>query len=205
LLCGNERQFQGILTGLYQANYPLCDIFDRVVAPAFHEIGVRWECDDAEVYQERRSCEICIRSLVELRKLQAKPAGNLRASGGSLSKDIYQLPTILAELVLRDFGIAATSLGTSIPAASYLAAIADLKPDIVWLSVSHIADEAEFLKEFDLISTCCVENNIALVVGGRALTHGLRKQVTYSAFCDTMKHLESLVTTFSNSRITNGQ
>ena len=37
--------------GLYFAKHPLCEIFDRVVGPAFHEIGARWECDDAEIYQ----------------------------------------------------------------------------------------------------------------------------------------------------------
>jgi excisionase family DNA binding protein len=201
LLKGNEQAFHEILTGLYFAKHPLSEIFDRVVAPAFHEIGARWECDDAEIYQERRSCEICIRSLAELRKLQSKPPGALAAIGGSLSNDIYQLPGILAELVLRDIGINATSLGTSIPASSLIAAIADLQPNLAWLSVAYIANESEFLEEFALISNCCAQNKIALVVGGRALTSGLRKQISYSAFCDTMKHLESFATTLFNSRV----
>ncbi len=200
LLKGDEQKFLEILTGLYFATHPLSDIFDLVVAPAFHEIGARWECDDVEVYQERRSCEICIRSFAELRTLLPKPAGNSVAIGGTLSDDIYQLPVSCTELLLRDLGFAATLLGTSIPGASFRAAISDLNPDLVWISVSYVANAVRFLEEFDSISKRCVEDNIALVVGGRALTSELRKQMTYSAFCDTMQHLVSFTKSMSNSQ-----
>ncbi len=176
LLGGDGPRFQAILTGLYLARISVSDIFDRVVSPAFHEIGTLWECENAEVYQERRSCEICIRGLTDLRKLQPKSAGSLRAIGGTLVHDNYQIPATLAELVLQDAGIDASLLGSSIPASSFVAAIDDLQPDLVWLSTSHIEDESEFLREFNLIAARCVEKKIALVVGGRAWTSELRKQ-----------------------------
>ncbi len=202
LTAGDEQKFQELLNGLYLAKHPLSEIFDSVVAPVFHEMGQRWECDDAEIYQERRSCEICIRSIIEMRKLQSNPASGLTAIGGTLSDDIYQIPVTMGELVLRDLGFNAHLLGCSIPAESFLAAIDHLKPNLVWLSISFVKDEEAFVREFKLLSDKCVENKIALVVGGRALTAELRRKVNYSAFCDTMKHLESFSRTMTSGNQT---
>jgi len=203
LLTGDEHKFQEILKGLYLSSHRLSEIFDSVLAPVFHEIGIRWECDDAEVYQERRSCEVCIQSLTGIREMQTRPFNGATAIGGTLPGDIYQIPATMAELVLRDQGIDAKLLGNSIPADSFLAAIDDLKPNLVWLSISHIRDETEFVKGFQLISDRCVAKKIGLVVGGRALTSELRRKVTYSAFCDTMKHLESFAATLTRSNSAN--
>jgi hypothetical protein len=102
----------------------------------------------------------------------------------------------MAELVLRDCGIDATALGTSIPAESCVRAVQTLKPQIFWLSASHIADEGEFLESFARLSVACGELGVAVVVGGRALTPELRTAMVYSAFCDTMQQLERFATTF---------
>lgn len=190
LLSGDELLARQIVFDLYLARHPLSVIFDEVIAAAFREIGERWACHAADVYQERRGCEITHRILGDLRRVQDVPATPWLAIGGTIDGDQYSLPAAMAELVLRDAGYQATLLGTSIPFESLKTAVRDIRPKLCWLSVSHIPEGMDFIAEFASLSQCCTETGAALVVGGRALSEALRLRMTYSAYCDTMQHLE---------------
>ena len=199
LLAGDELLARQIIFDLYLARHSLSVIFDEVIAGAFREIGDRWACDAADVYQERRGCEICLRVLFELRKGRALPnvVGQQRAAR---SRGICtRLPLLMAELVLREVGFQATSLGTSIPFTSLVRAVAETRPKLFWLSVSHIRDGTDFVTDFAALSDACTAAGTALVVGGRALTEDLRQQMTYSAFGDNMQHLEGFAQTLKRS------
>ena len=199
LLAGDELLARQIIFDLYLARHSLSVIFDEVIAGAFREIGDRWACDAADVYQERRGCEICLRVLFELRKAQGPAERGWPATGGTLEGDLYGLPLLMAELVLREVGFQATSLGTSIPFTSLVRAVAETRPKLFWLSVSHIRDGTDFVTDFAALSDACTAAGTALVVGGRALTEDLRQQMTYSAFGDNMQHLEGFAQTLKRS------
>lgn len=195
LLAGDELVARQIVFDLYLAKHSRSVIFDEVIAAAFREIGDRWACHDAEVYQERRACEIALRVLFDLRRVQQVPEGKWLATGGTIEGDLYSLPSAMAELVLRDAGFYATSLGTSIPVFSLVKAVQETRPKLFWLSVSHIRDGLDFVTEFTALSQACVTAGTALAVGGRALTADLRTRMTYSAYCDNMQHLEAFAKT----------
>lgn len=195
LLAGDELVARQIVFDLYLAKHSRSVIFDEVFAAAFREIGDRWACHDVDVYQERRGCEIALNILFDLRRVQQVPDRKWLAIGGTIEGDQYSLPSAMAELVLRDCGFYATSLGTSIPFASLIKAVESTQPKLFWLSVSHIREGLDFVAEFSALSQACTAAGAALVVGGRALTEGLRQRMTYAAFCDTMQHLESFAQT----------
>ena len=195
LLDGDEPRCLQIAIDLYLAEHSISVICDEVFAAVFREIGDRWACGDAEVYQERRGCEISLHVLHELRSFLAPPpAGAPLAIGGAAAGDQYSLGTSMAELVLRDVKWNAISLGDNLPFETISAAIREYRPKMFWLSCSHIADESEFLtgygelyEEFGL--------DIAFVVGGYALTEEIRQQMKFSAYCDNMQHLEGFAQT----------
>lgn len=196
LIAGDELACRQIVLDLYLAKNRLSVICDEVIADAFEKIGDLWDCGDVEVYQERRSCEICSRILQELRATVPRLEANAPvAMGGTLDGDHYTLSTAMAELVLRDNGWQATSLGCSLPVFTLKAAIEENRPKLFWLSVSHICDEQRFLEETGQLFQVAQDNAAALVVGGRALNETVRKQMKYSAFCDTMQHLETFAAT----------
>jgi methanogenic corrinoid protein MtbC1 len=199
LLAGDELRARQIVFDLYLAKHSRSVIFDEVIAAAFRDIGDRWACHDAEVYQERRGCEIALRILFDLRRVQRVPERKWVAIGGTIEGDQYALPVAMAELVLRDCGLYATSLGSSIPISSLVKSVQDTKPALFWLSVSHIRDGLDFITDFAALSDACRAADTALVVGGRALTEEFRKRMTYSAYCDTMQHLEAFATTLYGS------
>lgn len=199
LLDGDELLARQIVFDLYLARHSLSVIFDEVIAAAFREIGDRWACHTADVYQERRGCEIILRILGEVRRLQPLPETNWLATGGTMEGDLYGLPTAMAELALRDAGFRTNSLGISIPFASLIKAVQQTRPKLFWLSVSHIREGLDFAAEFAVLSQACTSGGTALVVGGRALTAELRQRMTYSAYCDTMQHLEAFAKTLIRS------
>lgn len=192
LLAGDEVLARRVVFDLYLAKHSVSVIFDEVIAGAFREIGDRWACHSIDVYQERRGCEITRQILFDLRKVQQLPDNAWPAMGGTMDGDLYALPPAMAELVLRESGFNAVSLGTSIPFPSLIKAVQAMRPKLFWLSVSHIREGLDFLTEFAALSQACAASDTAIVVGGRALNEELRKRMTYTAFCDTMQHLEGI-------------
>jgi len=198
LIAGDEDQCRRIVFDLYLSGQSACEICDQVLAPALHDIGALWECGEVSVYRERRACETELKLLHELRMaIRAPPTDAPRAVGGTLECDPYRLPTSMIELVLREQSWQATSLGTRLPAATIAEAVRDNKPKVLWLSVSSIESVPEFLQEYSLLHSVASETGAAVVVGGRALTAEIRQQMTYSAYCDTLRHLVSFATSLA--------
>lgn len=192
LIQGNEQICVEVVLNLYLARIPMSVICDEVLAAAFNEIGQKWGCGDVAVYQERRSCELCHRVMHEIRRaLPELPPQAPMAVGGTIDGDPYTLASSMVELVLRENGWRACSLGNMLPFLSLRQAICDTRPKLFWLSISLIRDLEAFLEEFAKLSRLAQEHEVAVVVGGKALTEDVRRRMAYSCFCDTFRHLES--------------
>jgi len=192
LLAGEDAQCRRIALDLYLAGTSVCEIGDQVLAAAFHDIGDAWECGDISIYRERRGCEMAIHALHDLRGALPEPSLDApRAIGGTLENDPYQLPTLMVELALREAGWQATSLGTLLPATTLIDAVRENKPRLLWLSVSSIQEPDKFLADFATLLAAATEQGTAVVVGGRALSDEVRRQMNYNAYCDTLRHLVS--------------
>jgi methanogenic corrinoid protein MtbC1 len=114
------------------------------------------------------------------------------ALGATPAGDPYRLPTILVELVLRENGWNATSLGTSLPFDTLGAAVIENRPRLFWLSATSLCDQEKFLAEYKRFYDE-FGGQVAIVVGGQAITAELRRKMQYAAYCDTMQHMESFV------------
>ncbi|MFO1094072.1 MAG: helix-turn-helix domain-containing protein [Planctomycetaceae bacterium] len=196
LLAGHEESARRLLFDLYMAGHSLSSLCDRVIAVSLHEIGHRWECHTADVYQERHSCEIVQQVLAEFRRLVPVPDANWTALGATLAGDHYTVPCTMAELVLRDCGWSGTNLGSSIPADSLANAVETQTPRLFWLSVSYFADEAEFVAQFAIVAEACRRAGSLVIIGGQKMTEPLRRQLDFTTYCDTMQQLGSLARSF---------
>ena len=199
LIAGDAERARGIVIDLYLAEHSLSAIFDLVIARSFHEIGDLWEAGQAEVYQEHRSGEIVQQILFELRTLTSDSApGAPTAIGGAAEGDSSLIGARMAEMILRECGWNAMSLGDNLPFATLAEAIKAHRPRVVWLSCTHLPGEVNFVRKYnELYDEFGL--NVAFVVGGRALTEDIRRQIKYAAFCDTMQHLESFAQSLASS------
>lgn len=166
-------------------------VADEVVAPAMAMIGERWARGALEVYEERRACGLlhgCLHALGE--RLPPPEPGAPEALGGTLEGDPFTLPTALAELVLRERGFAARSLGAWLPAETLVRAIEARRPRLVWLSIGHLGER--FPADYAKVERAARAAGAAMVIGGRALGPDQRRGLRFTAFCDGMVQLASL-------------
>lgn len=195
LLSGDYSACRALILEVFLAEYHLAVIGDRILAPAMHQIGDRWECRKADIFQERHACEICLKLVHELSIwVENPPDGSPLALGGTPSGDQYLLPTALVELVLKDAKWQAISLGHNLPLASFEAAIKEYRPRLVWLSISHVASPEEFRQEYDALFDR-FGDEVLFVVGGRAMATDLRHGMRYAVHGENLGQLAAFATT----------
>ncbi|MFN0056593.1 MAG: helix-turn-helix domain-containing protein [Planctomycetales bacterium] len=197
LLEGNEAVCRQVVFDQWLSGQPMTEICDHLIAAAFRDIGERWACHQVDVFHERRACEIMLRILLEFRSGLSPGDPSRLAIGGTVEGDQYILPTTMVEVVLRDCGWDARSLGASLPMSSLATAIRECRPRLFWLSVSFVADPVAFITQFPLLNAAADEVGAAIVVGGFAMQGVIRQQIRYSGFCDTMQHLEQFAKSIS--------
>jgi MerR family transcriptional regulator, light-induced transcriptional regulator len=191
LVNGEESVVRQVVFDLLLAGHTATAIFDDVLAPVMHQIGEKWACGEAAVYQERRACEICMRLLHELRTAtvsieNAAPT----AIGGTIEHDIYTIPVTMAEVVLRSVGWNATAIGTNLPFDTMQRAICETRPRLFWLSISYISDEQSCVAGINDLFLAAHETGSALTVGGQAVSESLLQQIQYTTFCESFRDLE---------------
>jgi methanogenic corrinoid protein MtbC1 len=190
LLRADLNGSRSLMLGQYLAGRSFGQLFDQIIAPAFATIGERWECGEIEVYHERRSCEICLTVLREMRELVPEPDATAPcAVGGAPESDPYELPSVMVDLVLKQCGWRTVTLGSRIPMRSFSHAAVEFQPKLVWFSVSHLENPNTFLAEYQAF-TAKLPSHVWVVVGGRSLQDQIRKSMTFSSYCDNMQQLE---------------
>jgi excisionase family DNA binding protein len=192
LKSGEERNVCRLVLGSYLAGKPAVDVMDDLVAPSFRTIGDRWAHGELAIYEERRAVEICTRVLFHLRALLPLPAtDDPQAIGGTLAGDPYSLPTTMLELALREVGWRAQSYGCGLPTDTLVDALQAVRPRLLWLSVSTLGSEQQFLTDYSRLYAAAQGLGVAVLVGGHVLTAELRERMQYSAYGDNLRHAVS--------------
>ncbi len=175
----------------YRAGIPVETLADRVLGPVLAELGHEWEAGRTTVMTEHRVTQACVSALYEMRSFLRVCDGKDRptAVGGAPEHDPYVLPTLFAKLTLLDCGWEAINLGPHTPVEAFETAIEQFAPQLIWLSVSHVANAEQFLTDYQRLYKRCVERNIAVAIGGRALQSALRTRMTYTMFGDGFTQL----------------
>ena len=189
VIAGDEKACRRVLTQWFAIEQKFSKLADELIAHTFHRLGEMWSCQNLEVYEERRGCEICTQLLYELRRLIPEPAPNAPlAIGGSPEGDHYSLPSQMVEIVLRESGWRPSNLGVNLPLRSLAAAVRRSNPKMFWLSVSHIEDIEKFLSSYREFCDQIPKETV-IVLGGRALDDRIRPQLRYTAHCDNLQQL----------------
>ena len=132
LLKGDASVFRQIGYNLYLSGHQVYDICDKVLAPAFHNVGTLWQHGDMEIYQERRGVEICMEFLIEMRiSIPEIPQEANLAITATLSDDPYSLPSLMAELSLKSIGWRGEFYGNNLPIKTLQIAVKQKKTEDV--------------------------------------------------------------------------
>ncbi len=179
---GDINQTRSVLHGAYAAGLPIEVLGDAVIAPAMAQLGHDWESGRIDVMHEHRATLLCTGVLHELRP--ALEANALRdrpvAVGGNPEGNHSLLASLLIQLMLLDCGWDAINLGPHTPLASFRVALRELRPRLVWLSVSDLSDLQKFLSEYGEFYEEAAQGCVAAAVGGRAIEGSLRAMLPAS-------------------------
>jgi MerR family transcriptional regulator, light-induced transcriptional regulator len=192
LIAGRAHGVTELLSALFASGTSVADLCDELIAPTLADLGEAWAGGGLEIYEERRACELIGRAVADLADLAPRSGVRApRAIGGALTGDPYTLPTLMAEATLRHQGVDARSLGAFLPAPTIVAAIREIKPKIVWLTVGHVPDQDALIDDVRHIESAAAGVGGALAIGGRALASQLRVELPCAVFCDRMQQLAS--------------
>lgn len=197
LIAGDAESTRAVLHGEYRRGLSIDKLADQIIAPAMQRIGRDWELSRIDVMEEHRASQLCTSALHVLKGVLEARAGKQRpvAVGGAPEHDETVLPTLLAQMVLLDAGWDAVNLGPRTPFKSFQKAIKDLRPRLLWLTVSHLTDDAGFIAGYRELYRQAEKAGVAVAIGGRAITEQIRSQIVYSTCGDAMAHLAAFAQT----------
>lgn len=191
LQSGAAEQVGALLRRAYRSGMPLELLADHVIAPVMQQIGHDWEKQRIDVWQEHRSTQVCAAALYELLAEVAPRAERERpiALGCGPEGDFYSLALLLGQLALLDAGWQVVNLGPNTPFRSLTIALRELRPRLVWISGSYLADGEKFVREYQAFQREASRQGVAIALGGRAIAQPLRERLIYTTFGDGLTQL----------------
>jgi len=192
----SPQRCRAILGELRCVGLSFAEIGDQVISPAFERIGKDWECGRLEVYRERAACYLLFEVLSEMAEaLPPEDPTQPLAIGATLSHDHYFLASQLVQLVFRERKWRARFLGSHLPLETLVRAIVELQPRLFWLSISHVVSSSSVIEACRSIYDVARAQDTLFVIGGRGIDDALRRQLSYSAYCQDLSHLTMLLDT----------
>ncbi len=187
---GRVRETSDLLRAFYASGTDAVDLADHLVRPAMEQLGHDWEFGKLDVYQEHRATRIVEAALMDLiRRSPAAAEDAPLAIGATPEGDLYTIPGLLCELMLREQGWEVVNLGPNLPMSSLANAVKAQQPKLVWLSIHHLNDTEAFLRDYSVFFSTASRTGAAVILGGPALVSDLRARLVAASFGDRMAHL----------------
>jgi excisionase family DNA binding protein len=195
---GKAAESKAFIHSVYSSGWGGVALADDLIRPVMERIGHGWMVGSLEIYQEHEATLIvdaALRDLIDHVGREERP-GPL-ALGAATERDPYVLPGLLGELVLLELGWRVRNLGVNLPLRSLAHAAVHHRPRLIFVSVSYLKDEVQFMREYRSFHDEAVAVGAAVIVGGQALGPDLRSRLIYASFGERMAHLAEFARRFS--------
>ncbi len=169
----------------------IAELCDTVLAPALGHLDNRFTRGETAAHCMQLACQR-LRGLLFhlLDKLPEPTAGALCAVGAAMQGDLADIPSLMAELTLRDAGWQAESLGIGCDAQTLGDIANERQARLVWVTYSHPQPLENFVQH-NVQLNARLPVGARLVIGGSALSAESRRSLTYSFFGDSFHQLRS--------------
>lgn len=180
LIVGREDACRELIQGLYLRGETIADLGDHLIGPVFKRIGDEWATGVVSVAQERRSCEVMMAALLEVRR-SIDTAGEAAplAVVATPEQDFAVVATRLLELLLIGQGWRVWVAGSGLPLVEIRDLVLRDEPRLLCLSAAHLINPKKFIEDFNATIARPVATEFAaregverprLVLGGFALS-----------------------------------
>jgi MerR family transcriptional regulator, light-induced transcriptional regulator len=169
LAAGAAPQARGLVQSLFLSGRSVAAIVDGPICAAMQRLGELWRHSPAGIFVEHRATDICAQALHQLRVGVATSDAAPVAIGGSPEDDPYALGSLGAAAVLAADGFDAVNLGPLTPLSTLETAAAELRPILVWISVSTTENPERLAAAIADLARRLRPSGASVVAGGRVL------------------------------------
>jgi methanogenic corrinoid protein MtbC1 len=170
VLAGEQGRARDVVAQCRNAGATLADLYVQVFQPSLWEVGRLWEEGRVSVAHEHLASAAVARLMAEL---GPAPVGGRRQRGGAIvtaaPNEFHEIGAWMVADLLADDGWDVRYLGANTPAESLLSLLLELRPKLLFLSVTmpfnldRAAEVIRLCRQDPALST------IKIVVGGGAL------------------------------------
>ncbi len=165
---------------------PLTLLFDAMI-PALEEVGKLFESNQIFLPEMLISAR-AMRSGMEL--IQPHLADDDASSVGTfvmgtVAGDIHDIGKNLCNVMLEGAGFKVIDLGVNVPAAEFVSAIEEHRPDVVGLSAFLTTTMAGLQTTMDAIVEAGLRNRVLVVVGGAPVTREYADEIGADGYAPT--------------------
>ncbi|MEM9186512.1 MAG: B12-binding domain-containing protein [Planctomycetota bacterium] len=180
LLAGNEAAVRELLLGLYQQGATVIELGDELVSPVFRRIGDGWQQGVVSVHEERRSCEVAMAVLHELRRWVPDAAADAPlAMAATPQRDFAEVPIRLVELLLLASGWRTLMAGSGLPVEEIVHAVRLRDPRLLCVSATHLEDADAYVEQHNRL---LAPLGVPVIVGGGAFACDHAKAIKCDRF-----------------------
>jgi excisionase family DNA binding protein len=166
---GDLAMARSALAGRYLAGASIGALLDGPMTATLHEVGEAWKQGPKGIHLEHRVTDACLHSLNFLRSVLPAPAADAPvALGCAPAGDPYQVPTLMAAVVLAAEGWREINLGPNLPADALRSAVAEHEPRLVWISFTAPEAAKHAVRQLERVETAVRAAGAELAIGGRS-------------------------------------
>lgn len=180
---------------------PTTSLFDRVFGPVLAEVGERWSAGTMNAAQEHLVSEIVGSALRDVLRLSRPASPSHTVVLACFADDEHVLPLLGAALTLTEWNMRAVVLGARTPPAAIGYAVAEMRPDLVGLSLTVPVEPERAARLFEEYAVAC--GTTPWLVGGQAASglHELVKVAGGVLAPDNRLRLRSTIERLTNIRL----
>ncbi len=198
LLEGDEATFRRMGHNLIQAGVRARDLFDRAILPLVDGFHVTTDQPPIRPWQQQAALASIERWIHDLRPRHEVAPSNRPMSYGCAGPGApSQLLSLMIDLVLRELGQPARSIGQGLSAGALADAVTALRPRIFWLALHHSPNAGEFLAGIEALAAAARASGTTLLICAPDLPHATRQDVNFVNHCATMAQVAIFAGTFS--------
>jgi len=164
---GSGGEVRGLVVSWYLEGEGIAELADGPLCYALEALGELWQDGDDGIVAEHRATDICLQAVSQLRLLLPAAAEDAPlAVGGSPGIDL--VGSQLAGAVIAEGGWRSVNLGAQTPPDILARAVEDLRPRLVWISLTHPESAQGLGSRIGLLLEVLDRTGGMLIVGGRS-------------------------------------
>jgi len=166
-LAANRDQIQQVFKGLYLAQYPLYQIYDQLVTPLLHRVGLQWVQGNLSVIQEHIISFNIRDSIIRLQGIINLPTDKIgKAFCMTMSNDLHDIALKMVDHLLETAGYQVFNSGQRTPSLHIEKIFENYRPDMVFISSTFVQDLNSNQAEFDKICYISQQYQAKVYIGG---------------------------------------